>query len=164
MLVTRREDGPPVIVHAIPVDRQAGDFRSRDIAVLLLIVDPKKRPRIEPALVGPALGLTPTEAEVAAMLAEGHAVGDIAGRTGRGKNTVRWHIMNIFNKVGVSRQVELVRLVWQWPRACARDVDLETGAPGAGRESGGKAPRGASGVQVAARTPAETPNDGIQPR
>ena len=111
MLVTRREDASAVIVHAIPVDRPAGDFRSRDVAVLLLIIDSKQQTRIEPALVGPALGLTPTEAEVAVMLAEGHAVRDIAGKTGRGKNTVRWHIMNIFNKVGVSRQVELVRLV-----------------------------------------------------
>ena len=48
---------------------------------------------------------------VAAMLAEGRTIRDIARATGREEETVRWHKKHVFSKVGVSRQVDLVRLL-----------------------------------------------------
>ena len=48
---------------------------------------------------------------MAVLLAEGQAVGDIAVSTGRSLATVRWNLRNIFEKHGISRQAELVRLV-----------------------------------------------------
>ena len=87
--------------------------RSPRVAALLLIIDidPTRPVRIEPDLVAATLGLTPAESVVAALLAEGRTIRDIARATGREENTVRWHKKHVFSRVGVSRQVDLVRLV-----------------------------------------------------
>ena len=45
------------------------------------------------------------------QLAEGRTIRDIARATGREEETVRWHKKHVFSKVGVSRQVDLVRLL-----------------------------------------------------
>ena len=57
------------------------------------------------------LGLTPMESRVAALPAEGKTVGEIASATGRRVNTIRTHARYIFRKLGITRQVDLVRLV-----------------------------------------------------
>ena len=57
------------------------------------------------------LGLTPTESRIAAALASGSRVRDIAAATGSQETTIRWHIKRIFRKLGVDRQADLVRLV-----------------------------------------------------
>lgn len=56
-------------------------------------------------------GLTPAERSVAAQLAQGLTVRDIAASTGRAENTVRWHVRNLHAKLGVHRQADVVRLV-----------------------------------------------------
>ena len=72
---------------------------------------PGSRRRIDPGLVATTLGLTPTESRVAVWLAEGKSVPDIAQATGLSKNTVYWHLQQIYQKKSISRQVDLVRLV-----------------------------------------------------
>ena len=57
------------------------------------------------------LDLTPAESRVAAMLAEVRTPREIAAATGRRESTIRWYTQKIFVKHGISRQVELVRLV-----------------------------------------------------
>ena len=57
------------------------------------------------------LGLTPMGNRVAALPAEGKTVGEIASATGRRVNTIRTHVRHIFRKLGITRQVDLVRLV-----------------------------------------------------
>lgn len=54
-------------------------------------------------------GLTPAEARVASALLAGLTPAEIGARTGVSRNTVRIHIYSIFNKVGVRRQVDLIR-------------------------------------------------------
>lgn len=56
-------------------------------------------------------GLTPAECSVAAQLAQGLTVREIAASTGRRENTVRWHVRNLHAKLGVHRQADVVRLV-----------------------------------------------------
>ena len=58
-----------------------------------------------------ALGLTGMESQVAVMLAEGMSVGNIAAATDRKESTIRWHVRNMFTKLGLSRQADLVRLL-----------------------------------------------------
>ena len=111
MVVTRPAGGPAVVLHVIPVDDAAMSFRSPGVAALLLLIDMRRPPRVEPSVVAATLRLTAAESVVAALLAEGHAVRDIAAKTGRGENTVRWHVKRILKKLGLSRQAELVRLV-----------------------------------------------------
>jgi len=111
MTVARPFDQPRLVLHLSPVEDGGADIRARRVAALALIVDPAGRTRIDPEPVAAALGLTPAESRVAAWLAEGRTVRDIAQALGRTENTIRWHMKNIFNKHGISRQFELAQLV-----------------------------------------------------
>ena len=54
---------------------------------------------------------------MAALLAEGMNIRQIAAATGRGENTIRTHLKHMFAKLGVSRQADLMRLVLSVGRA-----------------------------------------------
>ena len=96
---------------ASPVaDRHTG-FPPRRVAALVLVADPSRRGRIDPGMPAAALGLTPAQSQIAAMLAEGRTVPEIARATGRRESTVRWHLKEIFARHGISRHAELIRLV-----------------------------------------------------
>ncbi len=58
-----------------------------------------------------ALGLTGMESRVAVLLAEGKSVREIATAMGRKESTIRTHVKHMFTKHGLTRQVDLVRLV-----------------------------------------------------
>ena len=100
-----------LVLHVSPVADRELDIRSRRVAALALVVEPGSRVSIDRGMVAAILGLTPSETEVAVLLAEGNTVRDIACATGRRESTVRWHIKHIFNKHGFNRQLELVQLV-----------------------------------------------------
>ena len=85
--------------------------RPSRVAALVLVVDPLSRARIDPDYVSAVLGLTPTEGHVAVTLAQGNTIRDTAAAMGRSPTTVRWHLQQIFAKLGISRQAELMRLV-----------------------------------------------------
>lgn len=108
--VSRPNGLPGLTVHVSPVGHKEIEFRPWRVAALVLAIDHEPA-RVDPALVETALGLTPTECLVAVLLAEGMPVRDIAAATGRKERTVRWHVQQIFEKRGISRQVELVRQV-----------------------------------------------------
>ena len=106
-----RPDGEPgLTVHVTPVGDGRMDSPPGPVAALVLVLDHAPA-RIDPAVVGVSLGLTPTESLVASLLAEGKSVRDIVPLTGRAEKTVRWHIEQIYQKRGISRQVDLVRQV-----------------------------------------------------
>ena len=109
--IIRRASALPLVVHVNPVARQEADSRLWPVAALVLVVDPASRTRIDPAMAGVALGLTEMESQVAVLLAEGRSVAQIAGATGRKESTIRTHVKHMFAKLGLSRQVDLVRLV-----------------------------------------------------
>jgi DNA-binding CsgD family transcriptional regulator len=56
-------------------------------------------------------GLTRVEARLAARLANGQSVEEIANEFSVSLNTARTHLKSIFNKTGVRRQSELVALL-----------------------------------------------------
>lgn len=110
-MTVRRACGPPRLgLHVIPVGCGEPDCGGR-VAALVLVVDPATRPRIDPRRVTVMLGLTPAEGRVAALLAEGRSVPDIAATTGYQVSYVRWLLKQIYRKQGLSGQVDLVRLV-----------------------------------------------------
>ena len=111
MTVKRPSVLPRLVLHISPAGDGEHDFPSLHVAALVLVVDPASRARINPELVAESLGLTPAEGQVAALLAEGKTVREIASTTGRRESTIRWHLHHICNKHGISRQVELVQLV-----------------------------------------------------
>ena len=100
-----------LVLHVNPVTVQHLDISAHRVAALVLLVDPGSRPTIDPELVASALDLTSSESRVAAWLAEGRTVRDIAAATRRKEKSVRWLITQIYDKHGISRQADLVRLV-----------------------------------------------------
>ncbi len=107
----RRASALPLLIHVNPVVWQESDFRAWPVAALVLVVDPESRLRIDPAVTRVALGLTGMESRVAVLLAEGKSVREIAAAMGRKESTIRTHVKHIFTKHGLSRQVDLVRLI-----------------------------------------------------
>ena len=111
MLLGRSSGLPPFVVHVKPVAVPQPDYGARHVAALVLIVEPGSQHRIDPDLVARTLGLTPMESRVAAGLAEGRSVDEMAGAMGNTKHAVYWHLQRIYRKLSISRQTELVRLV-----------------------------------------------------
>ena len=109
--VQRSSKLPRLAVHVSPVtvDRQEGVVSRA--AALALIVDPAVKPCIDSEHVAAILGLTRAESRVAAALAEGASVREIAAGTKRKESSVRWLIKNIYAKLDISRTADLVRMV-----------------------------------------------------
>ena len=100
-----------LVLHVSPVTPRQAEFSAQRVAALALIVEPGSHPPIDAEHVGAVLGLTPAESRVAAWLAEGRTVSEIARQTRRKESSVRWLIKQVYNKQGISRQADLVRLV-----------------------------------------------------
>ena len=98
-------------LHVHPVEVAQADFGGRRAAALVLVVDPAIRPRIDPVRVSALLGLTPSEARVSALLAEGRAVREIAAATGYKESYVRWLLKQVYRKQGLSGQIALMQRV-----------------------------------------------------
>ena len=98
-------------LHVTPVATAGTDFGGRRVAALVLLVDPARRPRIEPAAVAATLGLSPAEGRIAALLAEGRSVRELVAATGLRESYVRWLLKATYKKLGVPGQAALVRLV-----------------------------------------------------
>ena len=111
MLVRSGTRGPQLVLHACPVGPAVSDARPSAVAALVLVADVVGRASIDPGRVAAVLGLSPAESGVAAALAEGGSIADIALTTGRTEGTVRWHLKRIFAKLRLSRQLDLVKLV-----------------------------------------------------
>ena len=115
--VVRRASALPLAVHVNPVGRQETDYSAWPVAALMLVVDPASRRNVDPAMAGALLGLTKMESQVAVLLAEGRSVAQIAAAFGRKESTIRSHVKQMYSKLGLSRQVDLVRLVLSLPGA-----------------------------------------------
>lgn len=101
----------PFMVHVTPIAVSDSDFEPGPAVALALIVDAGQQVRVDPGLLTGALGLTPTEAEVATLLAAGLTPRQASASSGRGEGTIRWHLHRIFDKLSIERQANLVRLV-----------------------------------------------------
>ena len=110
LLIGRPRHLSGLTVHINPVGEGEIDFRPWRIAALVLVID-REPTGIDPDIVRTALGLSTAESRLAVQLAEGMTVRDIAAATGRSEKTVRWHVQQVFEKRGISRQVDLVRQV-----------------------------------------------------
>lgn len=105
-----REERPPLIVHLLPVRGNAQDIFSR--ADVLIVVTPVDQGAVPNARVLQGLfDLTPAEARVAAAIGEGQTIAAIAAASRVSRETVRSHLKSLLGKVGVGRQVDLVRLL-----------------------------------------------------
>ena len=109
--ITRTKTRTPLVLEICPVRTGGAGRRARDIAVLVLLVDPAARPRIDPAFAAAVLGLSPAESRVAVDLAAGQTIAGIAVELGCGESTVRTHVRRIYRKLAVHKQTDLVRRI-----------------------------------------------------
>ena len=94
------------------------DAAAPQTALSALFVGDLDRHRIaSPRLLMKLLGLTPAEAKIAAGLADGLSIDDLASELGVGIGTVRWHVKRAMANTDTRRQGELIRLVLLTPLA-----------------------------------------------
>ena len=98
-------------MHVIPMDVREAGFGFGHVAALVVVVDSAAKRSVDPESVASGLGLTPAEARVAAALAQGATMREIAEATHRAESTVRELVKRIHLKLGVSRRADLVRMV-----------------------------------------------------
>jgi DNA-binding CsgD family transcriptional regulator len=101
----------PLIVVVSPVAAQTVLMDTDSPAAVLFVTDPERAVLPDEHLIRQALGLTPAEARLARLLAEGLDLQQAAGRLHLTIQTTRTRLKAIFEKTDTHRQVELVRLV-----------------------------------------------------
>jgi DNA-binding CsgD family transcriptional regulator len=102
-------DSLGVLVRALPRDeRSEGGAQP---AVVVFVGDPDAAEAIPSEVVRGLFGLTPAEAELATRLAAGLSLDEAAADLEIARNTARAHLRSVFEKSGVGRQADLVRLV-----------------------------------------------------
>lgn len=105
--VPGNEEQPPIVIHVVPIRRNANDlfFGAEAFLVVTLV----KRPKAPPFEILNALfDLTPGEARVTRLLTSGQSAAEIARTCGVSVETVRSQIRSVLQKSGMHRQAELV--------------------------------------------------------
>mgnify|MGYP000854129095 FL=1 len=115
----RLDDGCQLMI--IGMSLPAHSHHDEAVAMLILSGTDSKPP-MDTATLGQLFGLTPMEAQVACLLAEGLRRSQIADRLAISGTTVAFHLRNIFSKTGVQRQAELVALILSVPLAQRCDM------------------------------------------
>jgi DNA-binding CsgD family transcriptional regulator len=91
-----------------------GTFGLRPV-VMLLFYHPGSAPAIDSGLLYAVFGLTPAVCRIAAMLAEGLSLKQVAQAQGTQHETVRKQLRAIYQKTATNRQPELIRLLLHLP-------------------------------------------------
>jgi DNA-binding CsgD family transcriptional regulator len=108
--VRRTRTREAFVVHLLPMRGLGRDVFSG--AELLLYVTPIiQQPGPPPEILQALFDLSPAEARVAAMIAEGCSVNATAQALSVQPNTIRMQLKAIFSKTGTSRQAELASLL-----------------------------------------------------
>lgn len=116
VLVVRDDGGrATATIRIVPVGTRgtgSGDWMFRPVPWAMVILQGLRGagPRIE-RLSTVRFGFTPAEARVAAQMAAGLPISEIADRLGVSRETVRTHLKHIFEKTGCRRQAELTALL-----------------------------------------------------
>jgi DNA-binding CsgD family transcriptional regulator len=117
MSLPRRSGKRPLLLQVVPLTRPDAldgaleDVEPNPAVVLLLVFDFEHRPCAACSAALRALGLTPAEAAVASLVGAGVSPQDASDRLGISVLTVRTHLKAIFQKLGLQRQGDLVRIV-----------------------------------------------------
>lgn len=93
--------GPPFAPLTAPLIRTA----------IVILRDPERRDFVQPAALERLFHLTPAEARLASLLANGVSVEDAAVQLGVTRNTVRTQLQAVFAKTRTNRQGDLIRLI-----------------------------------------------------
>jgi DNA-binding CsgD family transcriptional regulator len=120
--LTRGAGLPPLRVMGVPFQPERLSMhtvRRAEPLALLLISNPQQEWATRKAQLRSRFGLTCAEANLAVEIARGDGRKAAAERLGIAVTTASTHLTHIFEKTGVRRQAELVRLVLQQPDGTA---------------------------------------------
>ncbi|MBM1817447.1 response regulator [Pseudosulfitobacter pseudonitzschiae] len=84
---------------------------SKDALTAAFISDPQNRPTVPTGVLEDLFDLTPTEVEVASLLAHGLRSDEIARELSIAPTTVAFHLRNLFDKTDTHRQADLIVLL-----------------------------------------------------
>jgi DNA-binding CsgD family transcriptional regulator len=115
LCLSRGADRLPLQVLVVPWAQSPGDPATSAAGATLVVHDPDVRMRADPSLLEQLYGMTPSQARLAALLAQGFGLGDAAALLGSTEHTVRSHLKRVFAKTGTKRQAELVHVLLSGP-------------------------------------------------
>ena len=102
----------PLLVQAIPISPDTTDCGAlSSAAALIIIVDPEQRSTVSPIRALRLLGLTASEARLAALIGAGYTRAAAAEVLGISEATASDTIKQVYSKLDISRQSQLVHLV-----------------------------------------------------
>jgi DNA-binding CsgD family transcriptional regulator len=102
----------PAVLHVVPVRRAAHDLFGQATAILVL-TKASSVPTNRTPLLQALFDLSPTEAAVAARIAAGQSVEEIAQADAKSPETVRNQLKSVLAKTGCRRQLDLARMLAQ---------------------------------------------------
>lgn len=105
----------PLLLLISPVRSPSGSASWDEPAAVLFIGDPEHIGDIDETRLRQIYGLTGAEARIAALLARGYRLDEIAAMLDVAYETTRKHLKQIFGKTGTRRQADLVRMVMSGP-------------------------------------------------
>lgn len=104
------EEATPIVLHLVPLRGRARDVCGSD-GVLMLTARAANEMLPNADLLKLLFDLTPAEAQIARLLAEGMTIAQVSRATSTSQMTVRTQLRSVFLKTGTRRQVDLVRLL-----------------------------------------------------
>lgn len=103
-----------IFVNPVTSDNLAMESHYGNLALILLHTNTQET-TISAELLRDLYNLTPAEARLTLYLYQGYSLDEIAETISRSKNTLRSQLRSTFNKIGVSKQSELIRLIGAGP-------------------------------------------------
>jgi len=129
LTIPRGEGHRPLLARAIPLDTAesptAWMFSHVQVETILVIAEPEPEPgRVGTVEVLTRLGLSPAEAQVAALVGAGAAPVQVAEALALAETTVRSYLREAYSKLDISRQGQLSLLVNQIRSICPAEARL----------------------------------------
>ncbi|MFN4163122.1 MAG: helix-turn-helix transcriptional regulator [Ferrovibrio sp.] len=109
--IARVTDGRYYTIEVVPLMSKERLFTESQPAVLVLLGDPQRGPRLRSQQIRDMYGLTATEAEIAILLAQGTRPAEICRIKGISPNTLKTHRRRLFDKLEVETQAQLARMI-----------------------------------------------------
>jgi DNA-binding CsgD family transcriptional regulator/PAS domain-containing protein len=110
-----RERGQPLLILVSPIQPRYESPLPSQAIVAVWLSDPNRTVVSRVKRIRTLFGLTPAEASIAAELAQGLSLYEIADTLQISRHTARNHLKHIFEKTGAHRQTDVVRLVLSCP-------------------------------------------------
>ncbi|KEQ19694.1 helix-turn-helix transcriptional regulator [Endozoicomonas numazuensis] len=98
-----------IVVRSVPTNQWAEGKQCP--SVVIFVSDPDRQSQAPQEIVKALFDLTPAEAQLAMLLANGLTLDETSEQLCISRNTARAHLRSIFSKTGVTRQTMLVRLI-----------------------------------------------------